>query len=78
MCYELNEDTLHHTTKCPREKRCLKRGGGPECEVDRIVEDGGVFLHSVKPEPCVYKMSFGYEYICHCPIRYELFDRFGV
>jgi hypothetical protein len=43
-----------------------------------LVEGNGVFLHSIKPEPCVYKMSYGYEYICHCPTRYELFDRFGV
>jgi len=74
--FSINEDILKKTIKCRFNFACLKNNGFPKCVVDYSVKGNVVFLKKVREEMCPYKMSFGYSYICHCPIRYEIYEKY--
>lgn len=78
MQYKISDEARENATKCPSKMNCIYGGGGPKCEVERGVENSGVFLQTVNDGPCPYKMSFGYDFICNCPVRIELYTRHGV
>jgi hypothetical protein len=77
MKFEISEDTLRKTDKC-QDMKCLEEDGRPECKVDRQLKGNGVFVSPNGRDQCPYKMSFGNAYVCNCPTRFELFDKYNV
>jgi hypothetical protein len=78
MDREVSPAVLEKTEKCPRGMKCLEKDEKPICKVDRLINGAGAFVKSNGADICPYKMSFGSAYVCNCPIRYELFDKYGV
>ena len=78
MDREVSQAVLEKTEKCPRGLACLKNGEKPRCKVERLINGAGAFLKSDGVDLCPYKMSFGSAYVCNCPTRYELYEKYGV
>ena len=76
MQYEISQETLKKTEKCPRDMQCLKEGGTPLCKVENLVKGNGVFVKQNGAAVCLYRMPFGGSLICHCPTRFELADKY--
>jgi hypothetical protein len=72
----INEETLKHTIKCQFDFACLRDNDFPKCLVDYSVKNNGVFIREVREETCPYKMAFGHSYICYCPTRYEVYEKY--
>jgi len=74
---EISEDLLKKTTRCKKDFSCLS-GERKLCRVELCVDDKIHFIKCVSNEPCGYKIPFGYSFVCICPVRKELHNRYGI
>ena len=64
--------------KAPVFQECLNCpacGEGP-CEVERAVNHT-LFVHGAHAFLCYHRTSFGNSYMCRCPVRKEIYRRYG-
>lgn len=75
--FEIDQEIIDKTT-CEYEFACLKNDNDEFiCEVERCI-DKVCFLSSHKHEQCNNKIFFGDSAICNCPVRIEIFDKYGI
>ena len=77
MNIKVDNDILQKTTKCSKNFSCLS-GGKPLCSVEQCIENNIHFIKCVSNEPCIYKVPFGYSFVCICPIRKELYNNYKI
>ncbi|MCX9081971.1 MAG: hypothetical protein OIN83_07220 [Candidatus Methanoperedens sp.] len=73
---KINEEILKNTLKCKKGFSCLS--GMSLCQVELNVGDKIHFVKCKSNEPCNYRVSFGYSFVCICPVRKELFNRYNI
>ena len=73
----INEDVLKKTTKCKKNMSCLSKSRDL-CEVELCVESKIHFIKCGNIEPCNYRVPFGYSYVCLCPVRKELYNKYNI
>jgi hypothetical protein len=89
MPIKVSEATLKLTTRCPHDFVCLIEGKCPFCEPTRLIRGDGVLVASDELKPCPYMMPYrpwqftmlrcvNSLYICSCPTRHEIYERYGV
>jgi hypothetical protein len=80
MKLEISEDILRKT-RCKKDFSCLSGERSDLCKVE-LRADGQVrkviFLKNLKDKSCTYAKSFGYAYICNCPVRKEIYDTYWI
>ncbi len=74
---EINENILKATTKCKHGFSCLS-GKKDVCKVELSVDNKIHFIVCLDNLPCSYRIPFGYSYVCTCPVRKELYNRYGI
>ncbi|MFZ3059066.1 MAG: hypothetical protein WA102_04925 [Candidatus Methanoperedens sp.] len=74
----VNEEILKNTTKCRKDFSCLSGKRNDICRVELAVNDKIHFVKCLSDEPCDYKKSFGYSFICICPVRKELYNMYNI
>lgn len=75
MASEVSEEVLQETVKCSKKFSCLSTGvcGDPvKCQVRKVVGKNLLFLDSTEHLACSYRISFGYELVCRCPVHSAL------
>lgn len=75
---KIDEEILKNTTKCRKEFSCLSGKRTDLCKVELSVKDKIHFVKCLSDEPCDYKISFGYSFVCRCPARKELYNRYNI
>jgi hypothetical protein len=78
MTPQIRDKTLEQTKKCPFSFQCLNENTRSICTIERCFEGNGCFLETAKPQACPYRISFGYSYMCHCPVRIEPYNRYRI
>ena len=73
MRLQVSDEVIGRTIKCPFEFLCLSGEGYPLCEVTRYIEGNGVWISPAVTFLCRYKLHFGFEYVCTCPTRVEIY-----
>ena len=73
---EVSEKTRQKTDKCWRGFACLSNATNGVCAVRDQVGDV-LFVEKTRQAYCPYDVTFGYSHICSCPVRHELFERYG-
>jgi hypothetical protein len=73
----ISEDTLKNTTECKEGFSCLHGEGKCLCEVEYAIHDEVLFVKYTN-KGCRYFRCFGYSYICTCPIRKEIHNRYRI
>ena len=76
MELEVSEEIRQRTDKCWRGFACLSGMKDGICAVREQVGDV-IFVEKIKQAYCPYDVTFGYSHICSCPVRRELFERYG-
>jgi hypothetical protein len=66
-------ETVEKATKCPHNRVCLSVGGKPCCKIECTVNDIVFFTQEKTSTGCPYQASFGYSFMCTCPVRQEIF-----
>lgn len=75
MTLEVSEEALDRTENCWRDFQCLSGDGKGTCEVLDVI--GGVlFVEEGETIYCPYRTGFGYHWICWCPVRHEIHERY--
>ncbi len=66
-------------TKCDKDFSCLKEETRHEmCKVDRCLDSKICFLKDAKNKTCINKLNYGDAHICDCPVRVELYEKYGL
>jgi hypothetical protein len=73
--FEISKSILDQAVNCDQNYACLKNSGSNCCKTDFCVNDKILFIKDLKRE-CSYSKSFGYSYICNCPVRMEIFNKY--
>ena len=76
---EIDSKIIEETTKCDKNFECLKNKNYT-CNtsiVDRAI-GGRVHFINCSVSNCNYKMAFGNSYICNCPVRKEIFNKYHI
>ncbi len=74
----ISEATLKKTTKCKKGFSCLKGDRENMCRVELNIGDKIHFVKCMGDVPCDYRVAFGYSFVCLCPVRKELFNRYNI
>ena len=80
MTYEIDESIAKRAFLCPRDQVCLTGKGGLYCRVEvlmRGTDEEVPLVDCLKEVKCPYLKSFGSTFICGCPVRREIFKRYG-
>ena len=78
MRLEIGENTLRKTRNCGNDFSCLKGEKVCLCEV---VGSSGYDVLFVKPKSkkdCSYCTPFSNSFLCHCPTRNEIYNRYKI
>jgi hypothetical protein len=78
MPFAIDKTVRERTLKCKRDFVCCDIGGCPECDIEQEVSNDLVF---VKPKQgsayaCSYLVPFASSYVCRCPVRSELWQKY--
>jgi hypothetical protein len=76
MVIKIDEDILKTASMCKKNLSCLS--GSDICKVEFCVDGKIHFIKCMNLEPCHYRMPFGYSFVCRCPVRKELFNRYKI
>ena len=73
MSIEIDQAIIEETTKCTKCHGCLSGTVRPLCKISNTVGSKVVFTCSEEPNGCTYQSSFGYSFMCSCPVRKEIY-----
>jgi len=77
MNIKVDDNILQKTTKCGKNFSCLS-GGTSICSVELCIDNKIHFIKCVSNKSCGYRASFGYSYVCTCPVRKELYNNYKI
>jgi hypothetical protein len=76
MRLEVSPESLEKTI-CSADYPCLN--GEPKCKVNRKVINDISYTLNVEKASCLYFIPLkGCEGFCCCPVRFELYDKYGI
>ncbi len=76
MKYEIDDAIIKTATECKNNLVCLE-GTIPLCSVEHCLMHRIHYVKCLYEEPCPYKETLDHATICTCPIRKEIFNRYG-
>ena len=69
---------LKKTTECEKGFVCLSHKIDSVCSIEESRDNMRLFVKAPADIECVYKIPFGGSFFCACPMRTELYQRYGV
>ena len=75
---DIDKEILKKTTNCEKNFECLNNDKHIYCKVEDCVNNKVHFVKCLNVDYCVYKMSFAQSFICNCPTRKEIFNKYGI
>jgi hypothetical protein len=73
---DISESTLNQARECPIRFRCLSDAPGTVCPVEKREDGGALFIHTNRQRECPYLEWVDGGYVCRCPVRIELYERY--
>lgn len=72
-------EVIKETTQCDRCYSCLEGAKfNVNCKVINSINNNILFVESMNDSICSYLMPFGNSFICNCPVRKEIYIKYGV
>lgn len=75
--YEVEKSIIDKTINCDNNFACLTEENSPSCKVSSCVGCKIHFLEKLERD-CPYHQEFGFSYICKCPVRIELYNKYKI
>ena len=75
---KINKKIIESTTKCTKNFKCLESDSSPYCNVERIVSDDITIVKCLTHFDCTYKVAFADAFVCTCPARIEIFNKYNL
>jgi hypothetical protein len=80
MRYDIDDETIKRAVRCEKDYACLLGEEGLHCRPSDVMSGASADISLIQcpeDEACVYCQSFGSTSICECPVRTEIFRRYG-
>lgn len=80
MSFEVDDDTIKGAGRCKKDHVCLRGEEGLYCKPSDVMSGASgevALIQCPQDEGCAYCQSFGGTTICQCPVRIEIFKRYG-
>ena len=78
MKFEIPEEIIKKTN-CNKNYICLKEHAEKEiCKIDKCIDNKYCLLKKIKYDFCINRFSFGNSQMCKCPVRIEIFNKYGI
>lgn len=74
---KIDEKIIAGTLGCQKNFDCLNSNQHVYCKVEDCINKEVYFIQYREKPSCNYKMSFGNTFICNCPTRKEIFNKYG-
>ncbi len=74
---EISKDILEKTNWCTKGFSCLTSNPENICKIKYSISEDMKFVEC-KESPCSYDLSFEDSYICKCPTRNEIYNKYGI
>ena len=74
--YEVDDTIIRSAKKCENRHACLN-ASIPLCSVEHCLMHRIYYVACLSDEPCPYKKALDHSNVCTCPIRKEIFNRYG-
>lgn len=78
MKMDIDKKIINKTDRCKKNFECLKNKNHIYCKVKDRVGETAHFIECVDELNCNYKISFGFSYMCTCPTRKEIYNRYNI
>lgn len=74
---KIRSELLKEATQCERCFSCLE-DTKLTCKVINSINNNVLFIECTNDSICSYLMPFGNSQICNCPVRREIYSKYGV
>jgi hypothetical protein len=78
MQFTVSDEIWEQATRCQKDLSCLKGNRNDLCKVQHRVDGKVHFIKWGNSGSCPYQLSFGDAFVCLCPVRKELYNRYRV
>ena len=78
MVLQVQDEVIKEAKNCQQDFSCLKSDGEGLCKVKSCVGGEVHFIECMNDEYCSYQSTFANEAICDCPVRIEIYNRYGI
>ena len=75
---KIDGEIIKETTECEKNFVCLSGKNNIYCGVEACISNDIHFVNCKSKDYCSYKMFIGKSIICKCPIRKEIYNKFGI
>ena len=75
--YQIDSEIIEQANECDRNFECLAEKNQPSCKISYCVSESVHFLKKLNRN-CPYHVDFGCCPVCTCPVRKEIYNKYGV
>ena len=73
---EIKDEITAQATECEKGLGCIKNADHHICKVETFINDKVIFVKCLDDKYCSYKLAFGSFFVCTCPVRREIFNKY--
>jgi hypothetical protein len=74
----ISENAITETMMCKKDFVCLSGEGACLCELTYCLNGKSYFINPDKDKLCNYKVKYGTTFLCGCPTRKEIYNRYEI
>lgn len=78
MKIEIDEKIITETTQCKKKFECLSIDSNVYCKVEKCLVNKDLLVECSVRKYCIYKTPFEDSFMCSCPTRNEIFNKYGI
>jgi hypothetical protein len=78
MKIEIDDKIVGKVKRCKKEFGCLKNEKHACCAVVGCIKKNVHFIKNSDDQNCSFNVAFGHLFMCTCPIRKEIFNKYGI
>ncbi|MBU3968326.1 MAG: hypothetical protein KKG76_13320 [Euryarchaeota archaeon] len=75
---KVDDDIIKTANRCKKNFSCLSSDETDLCKVEMNVGEKIHFIKCKNKNTCNYRIPFGYSFVCTCPVRKELYNKYKV
>ncbi len=72
----VHDDIIKNTNRCKKDHSCLSGFAADLCQVEMCIGEKIHFIKCMNENICNYRIPFGYSFVCTCPVRKELYNKY--
>jgi hypothetical protein len=75
---KIDREVREATHNCHTDFSCLMKEGYAVCKAESLIGKTVLFIKREYGRECSHRIIYGNSVICSCPVRKEIFTRYGI